>query len=346
MWALSGKRAACAAGVVVAIAAGALIGASGLAGARPAVAAPAKPRVYEVGKSYLSIDGFIEYFPGDAPVILTAPHGGGLKPGSIPDRTKEACGGTAVLVRDTNTAELVLVMRQSYHDRYGTWPHVVINRLARVKFDANRPLEEAACGNAEAAKAFTAWHAAVDMAKAQVVKSSGRGWYMDIHGHGHEIQRLELGYLVKPADLNATDAELDANVGARDRVSIAAILKARGVSLSEALRGPASLGALYARAGFPSIPGDKDPRPGEAKYFNGGYNTSRHTCGAEAEPLGGKTGTAICGMQIESNYKGVRDTAESRKRFGDATAQVLGEYLAASWGLDLEAEATRARARR
>ena len=326
--------------------AGVLVATNSEALAEPAAPAAAKPRAYEVGKSYLSIDGYIEYFPGDAPVILTAPHGGGLKPDSIPDRTKEACGGTAVTVRDTNTAELVLAMRQSYHDRYGTWPHVVINRLARVKLDANRPLDEAACGNAEAAKAFAAWHAAIDMAKAQVVKTSGKGWYMDIHGHGHEIQRLELGYLVKPADLNATDAELDANVGARDRVSIAAILKAQGVSLSQGLRGPASLGALYARAGFPSIPGDKDPRPGEAKYFNGGYNTSRHSCGAEAEPLGSKTGTAICGMQIESNYKGVRDTAESRKRFGDATAQVLGEYLAASWGLDLKAEAAKARARK
>lgn len=304
----------------------------------------ARPTAYEVGKSYLSLDGYIEYFPGNAPVILTAPHGGVLKPDSIPDRTKEACGGTAVVVRDTNTAELVLAMRQSYHDRYGVWPHVVINRLARVKLDANRPLEEAACGNAEAAKAFTAWHAAIDMAKAQVIKTSGRGWYMDIHGHGHEIQRLELGYLVKPADLNASDAELDARAAVRDRASIAALLKARGMPLSEGLRGPASLGALYARAGFPSVPGEKDARPGEAKYFNGGYNTSRHTCGDEAERLGSKTGTAICGMQIESNYKGVRDTAESRKRFGDATARVLGEYLAASWGLDLKAEADKVRA--
>ena len=33
---------------------------------------------YVPGQSYFGVRGFVEYIPGDSPVILTAPHGGGL----------------------------------------------------------------------------------------------------------------------------------------------------------------------------------------------------------------------------------------------------------------------------
>jgi hypothetical protein len=333
------KVAAIAAVAGVAMGAGGLIAGSVFAAPAAASATP----VYEVGKSYFGANGYIEYIPGNAPVILTAPHGGSLKPGSIPDRTKEACGGAATIVRDTNTAELVEAMREGYHDRYGVWPHVIIARIARTKIDVNRPFEEATCGNGEAEQAFKEWHGFIDAAKAEVIRTSGKGWYMDMHGHGHEIQRLELGYLLKPSTLNGSDAELDGDTAYRDRTGIRALIVGRPTTLSAQLRGKGSLGALYARRGFPSIPSDRDPRPGEAKYFNGGYNTVRHTCGVDAAEAGGTTGDSICGIQIETNFKGVRDTPESRKRFGDATAEVLGEYLGANWGLYLTAEAAKAR---
>jgi hypothetical protein len=322
----------------MAIVACGLISASSGASARQAEPPPIASATYVVGKTYFGANRYVQYIPGNSPVILTAPHGGVLRPDSIPDRTKDSCGGSAVVVTDTNTAELVLAMREAHFRRFGTYPHVVINRLARRKFDANRPLEEAACGNAEAERAYAEWHAFIDVAKAEVVKTSGRGWFMDIHGHGHEIQRLELGYLLRPADLNASDAELDGKASLRERVSIRALLREPGATLSRMLRGPTSIGSLYARAGFPAIPADSDLRPGSARYFAGGYNTSRHTCGDEAETLGGKTGDRICGLQIEANFKGVRDRPESWKRFGEATAQVLEEYLLANMGLRLRPE--------
>lgn len=306
--------------------------------AEPVAPTPIAATEYVVGKTYFGANRYIQYIPGDAPVILTAPHGGALRPETIPDRSKDACGGEATLQTDTNTAQLVLAMRQSYFERFGKYPHVVINRLQRRKLDANRPLKEAACGNAEAERAFAEWHAFIDVAKAQVVKTSGRGWYMDIHGHGHEIQRLELGYLIRPGDLNKPDAEIDATPRLRERTSVRTLLQRDGVTLSGLLRGPGSLGALYAREGFPAVPSASDPRPGSARYFNGGYNTSRHTCGGEATELGGATDGPICGIQIEANFKGVRDTPESWKRFGDATAVVLEEYLRVNWDLSLGGE--------
>ena len=85
------------------------------------------------------------------------------------------------------------------------------------------------------------------------------------------------------------------------------------------------------------------PHPGGEESFSENL-LHRELSLHEAEALGGKTGGAICGIQIEANFKGVRDTPESRKRFGEATAQVVGDYLSAQWGLDLTAEAAKVRA--
>lgn len=39
---------------------------------------------------------------------------------------------------------------------------------------------------------------------------------MDMHGHGHSIQRLELGYLLSATRVNLSDASLDANIAYQD----------------------------------------------------------------------------------------------------------------------------------
>jgi hypothetical protein len=280
----------------------------------------------------------VEYLAGNAPVILSAPHGGDLSPDEIPDRTADNCGGTATVGRDLNTRELALAMQRRYFARFGRFPHVVINHLHRSKLDANRELLEAACGSAEAKAAWSEFHGFLATAREAVVRTSGRGWYMDMHGHGHPSQRLELGYLLRDDQLDLTDARLDAYRAYEDTSSIRTMsAKAAGLSFSALLRGARSLGTLYASHGFPAVPSSTHPSAAEGEaYFSGGYNTARHTCGAEAGPLGGATRGAICGVQIEANYTGVRDTQANMDRFGDATAAVLDSYLTLHWGLDLD----------
>jgi hypothetical protein len=158
---------------------------------------------------------------------------------------------------------------------------------------------------------------------------------MDMHGHGHAIQRLELGYLLTGAQLDLSDASLDAQAAYEDTAGIRTISRESPLSFSALLRGPGSLGSLYAANGFPSVPSASDPGPAGATYFSGGDNTRRHSCGAEASVFGGTTGGNICGIQIESNFTGVRDNASNRQKFGDATAIVLEQYLAAHWGIQL-----------
>ena len=290
---------------------------------------------YIPGASYLGRNGYIEYLAGNAPVILTAPHGGALTPASISDRTAATCGVTPTTVTDLNTVDLVRAMRARFFVRFGTYPHVIISHLSRRKLDPNRVSPEADCGNADAAAALKEWHDFINTATATVLQASGTGWYMDMHGHGHAIQRLELGYLVGASDLERTDAALDASATFENVSSVRTLSLFSPLSFSELLRGPQSLGTLYANNGFRAVPSAADPRLEGADYFSGGDNTVRHSCGSGATALGGLTGGNICGVQVESNFTGVRDNAANRDRFGDATAIALEEYLRVNWGLRL-----------
>lgn len=285
---------------------------------------------------------FVEYLPGNAPVILTAPHGGLLEPSEMPDRTTAACGRRVTTVHDRHTADLARVMQARFAAAHGIWPHVVIMHLHRRKVDANRPEDEATCGHPQAREALEDWHAFIDTAKTEVIRRHGRGWLIDLHGHGHPTDWLELGYLLTAEELEDDDAALNQAAALQGKSSIGALARAHSGRYADILRGPQSLGALYARHGIAAVPSPQYPAPGGRPYFTGGHNTLRHTCGAEAWALSlppkAPADAAICGVQIESHFRGVRDTPASWERFGDITARVLEEFLRVHWGLQLRPE--------
>jgi hypothetical protein len=264
----------------------------------------------------------VEYTPGDAPLIIVAPHGGLLRPPLLPDR---ACSG-CVFVNDLNTQELARTVVETFVRRTRARPHLVVNLLHRAKFDANRELTEASGGDVTLTPSWRAFHAFIDTAKAIVGRQQRRGLLIDLHGHGHEVQRLEWGYLLSETALRQSDATLE-NTGALDRSSIARLARERraGDSPSALLRGPNSLGALLAARGVRGVPSPTEPAPlfGEA-YFDGGYNTERH---------GSLTPSSVVdAVQLECHLTGVRDSATSRQRFADALVEALLVYLDRHYG--------------
>ena len=275
--------------------------------------------LYTPGSTYFGAGQYVEYIAGDLPVIFSAPHGGALEPTAIPARTVGPCGPEVTTVTDANTEDLVRQIRTAFFSRTGHYPHIVINRLDRNRLDANRAILEGACGNPAAEQAWREYHAFLDAAKARVLADHGRGWYTDVHGHGHAIARLELGYELSATTLRRPDAELDAGPAFETASSIRTFSQQSGLSFSDALRGPTALGTLLASAGYPSVPSQQDPAPdvGEA-YFNGGYSTDRHAC---------SNGGQICGVQIEANNTGVRNTATNRSNFATTIAAVYAQYL-------------------
>lgn len=265
-----------------------------------------------VGVSCFGTWNYVEYIPGDVPVVISVPHGGALTPASIPNRT------VGTTVTDTNTQELGQAIAQAFMTRTGRRPHVVIVHLRRTKLDANRDVVEAAQGNADAVRAWTGYHAFIEQAMTAVRQRSGTGLYVDLHGHGHARARPELGCLLSAATLNGTDDALNA-ANAAAASSLRLIAQQSSVSSAALIRGPLSLGGLL-EGQVPAVPSPSDPSPGADPYFNGGYSTSRHT-------------TTLPGLQIESHYTGVRDTATSRAAFGNALVTALGTFLQVHLGL-------------
>ncbi|HMC11970.1 MAG TPA: hypothetical protein VKH44_11795 [Pirellulaceae bacterium] len=272
---------------------------------------------YQPGKSYFGRNRYIEYLAGDLPFILSAPHGGRERPTELPDREQ----GTFAF--DTNTQELARAVASELHGRTGHWPHVIICRIHRRKLDCNREIVEAAAGNPLAEQSWHEFQAFIDSAQAAVVRQHGRGLYIDLHGHGHAEQRLELGYLHSAEQLALSDAELSAPPYPAES-SLRAIAARGNVPYADLVRGPKSFGALMEEHGFLCSPSPSNPHP-KVPFFRGGYNTGRH--GRDAGPL--------AGLQIETNSRGVRDTAESRAKFAAAIADTLETFLLLHVGVSL-----------
>jgi hypothetical protein len=274
----------------------------------------ANSQTFLPGKSYFGRNNYIEYMAGNLPLIISVPHGGALTPSEIPDRT---CGDETVT--DSYTINLAREISSAVFNLTGCYPHIVINNLKRTKLDANRDNTEAACGNEFADKAWTEFHTYLDSASAIVTRKSGKGLYIDLHGHGHAIQRLELGYLLTATQLAYSDDALNTatytNISSIRKLIGSNILNLNYAAL---LRGGFSLGTMFSTKGFPSVPSidDRFPLTGQS-YFSGGYNTERH---------GSKTTGTIDGIQIECNQD-VRFNELARQDFAAKSAVVFLDYL-------------------
>jgi N-formylglutamate amidohydrolase len=264
---------------------------------------------------------YIEYLRGGLPIILTCGHDGNRYPKSVPSREK------GVKARDVGTKDLTDSIAVALRERTGKLPYVIMSHLGRPKMDPNRDQEEATGGGDVATKAWKAYHGSIDEAAAQAVKTFGFAFIIDVHAHGHSQRRLELGYGISADELNLSDSQLNAAPPGPE-FTLNDLLAARGApSLATLIRGPGSIGDLYAKKGLRAIPSPDEPSPGKAAYFTGGYTIRHHA--------GGKQYPKVDGLQIETNRKGVRDSVESKLRFGEITVEVLAEFLKARYDYNL-----------
>ena len=288
------------------------------------------PDTYSKGETYLGRNGYAIYIPGDLPLILSAPHGGDLCPSEIPDRTYGSIGRCSSTGSDTNTLPLTTTIRSVFLEQTGHTPHIILLRLGRPKLDANREIAEAAQGSTFAENAWSEYHGFVDAAKDTISKEFGFGLYLDMHGHGHDIPRIELGYLLSKTDLQTTvlDIPYMINKSSFKRLSgISVASSPSSTSFTDIIRGPKSLGTLLEDRGTRAVPSGPDPAPvGDEKFFSGGYSTWRH---------GSKNGGVIDGVQFEHHYLGLRDTSNNRLSYAEDLVGVLEMFLEShySWSL-------------
>jgi hypothetical protein len=258
---------------------------------------------------------YIEYMPGNMPLIISIPHGGFLLPDDIPERPCTDCAKN----KDIFTIEIGLAIRNTIYQKTGFYPYIIINKLHRTRLDPNRNISEAAAGNKNAEGAWIEFQSFIDSANTEVQKKFGKGLYIDLHGHRHEIKMTELGYLLSSEELQLDDEMLNSGSFV-EYSSIRNLIgnNLKSLTYSELVRGSFSLGGMLEKIGYKCVPGPvhASPKPGEP-YFSGGYNITHH---------GSSSGGTIDGIQIELDEE-LRSDIKRRDKFAADVANVLIEFL-------------------
>jgi hypothetical protein len=269
-----------------------------------------------------ALEQLIEVRPGTLPIILTVPHGGTLKPNNVLARRYGVTG------MDANTAPLSELIIEELETQYGGKPHAIFARLHRSRLDPNRDIKEAAQGEPTAEAAWHRFHESAQKACDSVMQKHGYGLLLDIHGHRHIDQRVELGYLIKGEQLKATDTELNADAALIASTSIRDLDKRSPQSFAELVRGLQSLGGLLEARGFRSLPSTTKSNPAlMAGYFSGAYDITAH---------GSRDGGTVSAIQVECPWNNLRDKPENQRRFAKALAESLGVYFEVQFGQKLK----------
>lgn len=261
---------------------------------------------------------YIEYIPGNLPIIISAPHGGVLQSGetiggvfypdddaNLPDRT---CGTNE---RDDNTNVLVRRIQDEIFAKTGGYAHVIISNLHRSKMDPNRTVSQGSCANSHAASYWSDFQNYINVASQSVETNWGKGLYIDLHGQSHTVPRIEIGYNITATELNSADLNSTAII---DKSTIMNLVSSNlnGYTHEELVRGDYSLGQLFQDApgvfynsidpsgsatsypgcgvssGYRAVPSNSDygntscddTTPHSNAYFDGNYyNNRRHGSG-------------------------------------------------------------------
>lgn len=266
----------------------------------------------------MGTNDFVEYQVGTLPFVISVPHGGELEPATVPDRT---CNNPVFAV-DVFTIETALEIRNYLYAMTGCYPHLIISHLKRNKLDPNRDLADGACGNLEAETAWNEFQGFITTARNTANQQfNNNTFFVDMHGHGNPIQRIELGYLLYDNELELSDNTLNTSQYINySSIQNLVYSNLNNYTHAELLRGQHSLGSLFTNHNFPSVPSESIPFPGTANnYYSGGYITVNHTCYSPA--------IDINGLQMELNYTGLRDSPLNRSQFAVAFSEVVFEYM-------------------
>ena len=269
---------------------------------------------YVPGNSDWGKNHFVEYIPGDLPIIISVPHGGSLKPEIVSDRT------FGVNAKDNGTQEVALEMVVEFKKRTGKIPHVIFSHLNRKKLDVNREEFEAAQENPIALTAWNEYHGFIELAKTTARNQYGKGFLIDLHGQNHPEKRIEIGYRLENDELMLSDSELNAKEYG-EKSSLKNLMKNSRFTHAELIHGPKSLGALFDKYSVRSTPSPSEPAPESYKYFSGGYTIFRHA----AEDT-----TTIFGAQFELNSE--LRSPDHFKSTAVMLVNVILEYLNIQYG--------------
>lgn len=256
------------------------------------------------------LDPYTEVQYGNMPLIISVPHGGLASPTDIPDRS---CPNITTAI-DSKTIELVYAIDSVFKADYAIQPYIVVNYLKRIKLDQNREILEATCNNANIQSIWNNYHSAINDFILKINQKYSQALFIDLHGHGHTKQRLELGYLVPATALRNPSTIQPQNTSYYNQ-----LLNNSFLNSNQFMTSATAFGTLMGNKNFASVPSQQDNAPlATDDYFDGGYNTKTYTSSVYPK---------VYGWQIESNFTGVRDNQNSRVAFAKAFTKSIIEYF-------------------
>eukprot|EP01119_Soliformovum_irregulare_P023958 TRINITY_DN8483_c0_g1_i1.p1 TRINITY_DN8483_c0_g1~~TRINITY_DN8483_c0_g1_i1.p1 ORF type:complete len:422 (+),score=83.13 TRINITY_DN8483_c0_g1_i1:228-1493(+) len=275
-------------------------------------------------RTYFGKNNCIEYVLGNIPVVISAPHGGHIKPSEMKNRT------TGVLDGDKNTipllSDIVVAMtnQSDLQNEIPRLPHVIICHLSRLKLDANRNRNDASLGDVHAQAAWDEFHNFIEIAKMRSIDQYGFCQYFDLHGNDSS-KKVMIGQMTRKADFESqVEGHLESKMN--EFCSSASLLRSKpDYESKESLMMGATSFAKYFQDESVKRYGSNilECTPigktrgefdwGGPDFYNGGYNTGRH---------GSLKNSGKCnGIQIET---------PTHLRLDSTTMQTFGEAFAAA----------------
>ncbi|KAG8448503.1 hypothetical protein GDO86_015553 [Hymenochirus boettgeri] len=273
---------------------------------------------------------FTEYQIGNMSLIITVPHGGSKQPSTIPSRDcgcwdmssskcffthncppgtiKDSINCKVSTVKDLYTLETALNLGKEIQKITGGYhPHIIINHLSRSKLDVNREKDEATFGVPEAEQAWDEFMQFINTAKSY----SPKGLLIDVHGHAHPENWIELGYLISKQNLDS------GAFTAADSSILFLSKESYNIPFETLLRGDRSLGNNIQEQNkkYLCVPSPTHPGPSGGNYFKGGYIVKTH---------GSKDNGQVDAVQIELP-RWIRDSSE-RPIFCAALAKAISNF--------------------
>lgn len=152
-----------------------------------------KREVRDLFYSLVPKSSYLQRRSGNTNIMLTAPHGGGMKPRSMPKRR------SGVLLMDTYTRRLTSDLWDLFEE--DNKPYAVISDLHRSRLDLNRTWKEACDGNYEATRVWESWDWLLRTHQDYLRDKYERSIYIDIHSH-NDGDYIELGYNLSAIQYN------------------------------------------------------------------------------------------------------------------------------------------------
>ena len=270
---------------------------------------------YTVGQSYFGADNYIEYIPGDLPIIIVAPHDGALMPFSLATLTDPRGN-------DNGTAETTQLLNTYLNTKTnGGTPHVIINNLNTSYLNPATDIDDGAGSQTATRNAYKEFHDFIEDAKSKVTQDWGKGHYIEIHGNGGtDDEWNEIGVGVSDTYLNGTDEDI---LGRLNVSSLKNLATNGGIDFLQIVKGPASFGSLLQGYGWKSTPSQVNPKPGNNTFFFSGYNVQKH---------GSRYGGSIDATHLESYF--VFMQSANRDQYTNAVAESLLTFML-NYGFDL-----------